>query len=145
MSSEVRAVAGVIFKQCLINGRPTLKASNSVDKITLPGKLQLFRGSDAQGNYVGDVTGLDSEEVDIDGAVKVERLLLPFWENGQHSSIPSINKQKIFVEEQRRRFGDINNYPRRLSDQLRQLRDDLVARFKVDNSGWQSILKVPER
>lgn len=145
LSSEVRAVAGVIFKQCLINGRPTLKASNSVDKITLPGKLQLFRGSDAQGNYVGDVTGLDSEEVDIDGAVKVERLLLPFWENGQHSSIPSINKQKIFVEEQRRRFGDINNYPRRLSDQLRQLRDDLVARFKVDNSGWQSILKVPER
>ena len=145
LSSEVRAVAGVIFKQCLIKGRPTLKASNSVDKITLPGKLQLFRGSDAKGNYVGDVIGLDSEEVEIDGAVKVERLLLPFWENGQHSSIPSINKQKVFVEEQRRRFGDINNYPRRLSDQLRQLRDDLVARFKVDNSGWQSILKVPER
>jgi nicotinate phosphoribosyltransferase len=145
LSSEVRAVAGVIFKQCLIKGRPTLKASNSVDKITLPGKLQLFRGSDAQGNYVGDVIGLDSEEVEIDGAVKVERLLLPFWENGQHSSIPSINKQKVFVEEQRTRFRDINNYPRQLSDQLRELRDDLVARFKVDNSGWQSILKVPER
>jgi hypothetical protein len=43
------------------------------------------------------------------------------------------------------RFRDINNYPRGLSDQLRRLRDDLVARFKVDNSGWQSILKVPER
>ena len=145
LSSEVRAVAGVIFKQCLIKGRPTLKASNSVDKITLPGRLQLFRGTDAEGNYAGDVTGLDSEEVEIDGAVKVERLLLPFWENGQHSAIPSINKQKVFVEEQRRRFRDINNYPRRLSDQLRKMRDDLVARFKVDNSGWQSILKVPER
>ncbi len=145
LSSEVRAVAGVIFKQCVINGRPTLKASNSVDKITLPGKLQLFRGTDAEGNYVGDVIGLDSEEVEIDGAVKVERLLLPFWENGQHSSIPSINKQKVFVEEQRKRFRDINNYPCRLSDQLRKLRDDLVANFKVDNSGWQSILKVPER
>jgi nicotinate phosphoribosyltransferase len=145
LSSEVRAVAGVIFKQCLIKGRPTLKASNSVDKITLPGKLQLFRGSDPTGNYVGDVIGLDSEAVEIDGAVKVERLLLPFWENGQHSSIPSINKQKVFVEEQRMRFRDINNYPRGLSDQLRRLRDDLVARFKVDNSGWQSILKVPER
>jgi nicotinate phosphoribosyltransferase len=145
LSSEVRAVAGVIFKQCLIKGQPTLKASNSVDKITLPGKLQLFRGSDPTGNYVGDVIGLDSEAVEIDGAVKVERLLLPFWENGQHSSIPSINKQKVFVEEQRMRFRDINNYPRGLSDQLRRLRDDLVARFKVDNSGWQSILKVPER
>jgi nicotinate phosphoribosyltransferase len=145
LSSEVRAVAGVIFKQCLIKGRPTLKASNSVDKITLPGKLQLFRGSDAKGNYVGDVIGLDSEEVEIDGAAKVERLLLPFWENGQHSSIPSINKQKVFVEEQRTRFRDINKYPCRLSDQLRTLRDDLVASFKVDNSGWESILKVPER
>jgi nicotinate phosphoribosyltransferase len=144
LSSEVRAVAGVIFKQCLIKGRPTLKASNSEDKITLPGKLQLFRGSDVDGNYVGDVIGLDSEEVEIDGAVTVERLLLPFWDNGQHSSIPSINKQKVFVEEERSRFGDINNYPHRLSDQLRQLRDGLVARFKVDNSGWQSILKVPE-
>jgi nicotinate phosphoribosyltransferase len=145
LSSEVRAVAGVIFKQCLIKGRPTLKASNSEEKITLPGKLQLFRGSDAEGNFVGDVIGLDSEEIEIDGAAKVERLLLPFWENGQHATIPSINKQKVFVAEQRKRFRDIDNYPRGLSNQLRKLRDDLVARFKIDNSGWQSILKVPER
>src|SRR6476661_4044818 len=47
LSSEVRAVAGVIFKQCVINQRPTLKASNSPDKTTLPGLLQLFRGIDA--------------------------------------------------------------------------------------------------
>jgi Nicotinic acid phosphoribosyltransferase len=45
LSSEVRAVAGVIFKQCLMKGQPTLKASNSKEKITLPGKLQLFRGA----------------------------------------------------------------------------------------------------
>jgi nicotinate phosphoribosyltransferase len=145
LSSEVRSVAGVIFKQCLINDRPTLKASNSEEKITLPGRLQLFRGSDADGNYIGDVIGLDAEEVEIPGAVKVERLLVPFWENGQHSTIPSILKQKAFVEEQRKRFGDINNYPRRLSDKLQKLRDDLVARFRADDSGWQSILKMPER
>ena len=145
LSSEVRAVAGVIFKQCLIKGRPTLKASNSVDKITLPGKIQLFRGSDANGNYVGDVIGLDDEQVKIDGAITVERLLVPFWENGQHARIPSINKQKVFVEQQRKRFSDINNYSCVLSDKLRDLRDRLVTSFKVDNSGWESILKVPER
>ena len=144
LSSEVRSVAGVIFKQCLIKGRPTLKASNSEEKITLPGKLQLFRGTDADGNYTGDVIGLDDEQVKIDGAITVERLLVPFWDNGQHARIPSINKQKVFVEQQRKRFLDINNYPCVLSDQLRQLRDGLVARFKVDDSGWQSILKVPE-
>jgi nicotinate phosphoribosyltransferase len=115
LSSEVRAVAGVIFKMCLIEDQPTLKASNSEEKITLPGKLQLFRGSDAEGNYVGDVIGLDSEDVHIPGA-----------------------------EEQRKRFRDIDNYPRQLSDRLRLLRDDLVRRFKEDHSGWESILKESE-
>ena len=144
LSSEVKAVAGVIFKQCLMKGRPTLKASNSEEKITLPGKLQLFRGSDARRNYVGDVIGLDDESVEITGATKVERLLGPFWENGQHSAIPSILKQKAFVEEQRKRFPDLNHYEVRLSENLRRLRDTLVAEMKIDRSGWQEILKQPE-
>ncbi|HEX6045598.1 MAG TPA: hypothetical protein VFZ22_13990 [Pyrinomonadaceae bacterium] len=143
LSSEVKAVAGVIFKQCLMKGQPTLKASNSEEKITLPGKLQLFRGSDARGNYVGDVIGLDDESVEITGATKVNRLLGPFWENGQHSAIPSVLKQKAFVEEQRKRFVDLNNYPVKLSDRLRRLRDELVEKIKIDNSGWEEILKQP--
>src|SRR6266536_1567555 len=144
LSSEVKAVAGVIFKQCLIEGLPTLKASNSVDKTTLPGRLQLFRGIDDKGNFVGDVTGLDDEEIEISGAERVERLLHPFWENGQHTLIPSIVKQKAFVSEQRRLFTDIDNYPVSLSDKLRKLRDDLTSKMRADNSGWQEILKVPE-
>jgi nicotinate phosphoribosyltransferase len=143
LSSEVPAVAGVIFKQCLMKDRPTLKASNSEDKITLAGKLQLFRGSDQRGHYVGDVIGLDDEEVKIPGAARVERLLVPFWENGQHTAIPSIEKQKIFVEEQRRRFRDLNNYAPKLSGKLRSLRDELVTRMKRDDSGWERILKQP--
>src|SRR4030095_5744548 len=99
LSSEVKAVAGVIFKMCVIDGQPTLKASNSLDKITLPGRLQLFRGSDNRGQYVADVIGLDGENVEIPGAELVEPLLQPFWENGQHLAIPSIEKQKAFVEE----------------------------------------------
>ena len=39
LSSEVPAVAGVIFKQSLMKDLPTLKASNSEEKITLPGKF----------------------------------------------------------------------------------------------------------
>ena len=143
LSSEVPAVAGVIFKQCLMKDRPTLKASNSEEKITLPGKLQLFRGNDEHGNYIGDVIGLDDEDVKIPGAARVERLLVPFWENGQHSAIPSIEKQKVFVEQQRKRFGDIENYPHVLSDKLRRLRDELVTRMKVDDSGWQDVLVRP--
>jgi nicotinate phosphoribosyltransferase len=144
LSSEVKSVAGVIFKQCLMENQPTLKASNSQDKVTLPGRLQLFRGSDAQQNYVGDVIGLEEEEVTIPGATRVERLLVPFWENGQHSAIPSITKQKVFVADQRKRFADIDNYPCVLSERLRKLRNDLTEQMRADNSGWQEILKVPE-
>ena len=144
LSSEVPAVAGVIFKQCLMEGQPTLKASNSLDKTTLPGRLQLFRGISAKGNYVGDVIGLDDEKIQIPGAARVERLLQPFWENGQHSAIPSIEKQKSFVEEQRKRFGDITAYSSVLSDKLRKLRDDLTAQMRADNSGWEEVLTIPE-
>jgi len=144
LSSEVKNVAGVIFKASMIDGRPTLKASNSLDKTTLPGCLQVFRGVDAQGNYVADVTGLDDERIEIDGAKTVERLLLPFWENGQHSAIPSIEKQKTFVEEQVRRFPGLMNYPCSLSERLTKLRDDLVAQMRADNSGWEKVLKLPE-
>ena len=141
LSSEVSAVAGVIFKQCVMKDLPTLKASNSEDKITLPGRLQLFRGSDERGMYVGDVIGLDSEDVKIPGAATVERLLVPFWDNGQHSAIPSIEKQKAFVEQQRNRFVDIRNYPSELSAKLRTLRDELVKRMREDKSGWEAILQ----
>jgi nicotinate phosphoribosyltransferase len=144
LSSEVPAVAGVIFKESVIDGRPTLKASNSPDKTTLPGKLQLFRGSDEHGTFVGDVTGLDDEEIEIAGAVKVERLLVPFWANGQHAGIPAIEKQRALVAEQRRRFPDIANYPCTLSKRLETLRDDLTREMLADGSGWQAVLQMPE-
>jgi hypothetical protein len=121
-----------------------LKASNSPEKITLPGRLQLFRGSDNKGNYVGDVIGLDGDDIQIPNATTIERLLVPFWENGQHSAIPSITKQKAFVEEQRKRFGDIDCYPCELSTRLCELRDQLTERMRVDNSGWEDILAMPE-
>src|SRR5438067_981767 len=118
LSSEVPAVAGVIFKACMIDDRPTLKASNSLDKTTLPGRMQVFRGIDAHGNYVIDVIGLDDEDIEIPGTARVERLLQAFWENGQHSAIPSIEKQKAFVADQMQRFHDLHDYPCILSDRF---------------------------
>src|SRR5437868_9009905 len=137
LSGVVRRIAGVIFKECVIDGRPTLKASNTPEKSTLPGRLQIFRGIDSEGRYIADVTGLEDEEVEIPGAARVERLLFPFWVGGRHESIPSILKQKAFVEEQLRRFPDLNNYPHTLSDRLRTLRDGLTARMRADESGWR--------
>lgn len=144
LASEVKRIAGVIFKECLIEGQPTCKASNDPDKSTLPGLLQVFRGIDAGGNYVGDVIGLEDDEPEIAGAERVAKLLLPFWENGHHEAIPSIEKQKSFVEDQRQRFADIENYPVRLSERLYNLRASLVERMREDHSDWRSVVTVPE-
>jgi nicotinic acid phosphoribosyltransferase len=143
LSAEVRRIAGVIFKQCVVAGRATLKVSDTAEKSTLPGRLQIFRGVDAEGFYVGDVTGLDDEEIEIPGAARVERLLVPFFEEGRHGVVPSIKKQKEFVEEQRARFRDLDGYPRTLSDRLRALRDELTRRMREDQSGWERVLRAP--
>jgi nicotinate phosphoribosyltransferase len=144
LSGEVRRIAGVIFKECVVNGWPTMKVSDNPEKSTLPGRLQIFRGIDAQGYYVGDVTGLDDEEIDIDGAARVERLLMPFFEEGRHQGVPSIKKQRAFVEEQRARFRSLADYARSLSPRLQTLRDTLAAREREDHSGWESLLRLPD-
>ena len=69
---------------------------------------------------------------------------MPFWERGRYESIPSITKQKAFVEEQRARFRDLANYPHALSDKLRSQRDELTARMRADESNWQAVLQLPE-
>ena len=143
LSAEVARVAGVIFKQCVVAGRPTMKVSDEPAKSTLPGRLQLFRGADAAGFYVADLVGLDDEQVEIPGAATVERLLLPFWQRGRHHVIASIHEQKTFVEQQRARFRDIDNYPHHLSPRLRELRDTLAASLRRDDSGWQQVLRTP--
>src|ERR671926_92599 len=71
LSGEVHRIAGVVFKECVIDGRPTMKASNTPEKSTLPGRLQVFRGVDRGGRYLADVTGLDDEDVSIPGASRV--------------------------------------------------------------------------
>ena len=144
LSSEVKRVAGVIFKQCLIEGRPTLKCSHDLEKSTLPGRLQIFRGADVEGRYVGDVIGLDEETINVSGAAVTERLLVPFWDNGRHEPIPSIEKQKAFVEEQRQKFADINHYSVSLSDKLRALRAEITADMKRETGGWRELVTVPE-
>ena len=142
LSSEVKRVAGVIFKMCLIENRPTCKASNEIEKSTLPGRLQVFRGVDANGNYVGDVIGLDDEEIEIPNAVKIEKLLSTFWTNGYHEEIPSITKLKAYLEEQRARFIDIENYSVTLSDELTNLRAEIVSAMREEKNDWQKILKT---
>jgi hypothetical protein len=33
----------------------------------------------------------------------------------------------------------------RTGNELRKMRDDLTAQMRADNSGWQSVVKMPEQ
>ncbi|HVK37062.1 MAG TPA: hypothetical protein VNA88_00920 [Candidatus Kapabacteria bacterium] len=142
--SEISSVAGVIFKECLIGGRPTMKLSSTVEKSTLPGRLQVYRGADDAGHYIGDVIGLDGEDIAIDGATTIEPLLVPFWTKGFYEPIPPITKLKAFVEAQRVRFADIERYPVTISPRLHALREELIARMRAEPNDWRALVTVPE-
>jgi nicotinate phosphoribosyltransferase len=120
--AETDRVAGVIFKMCEVDGQPVQKGSNELAKATLPGKLQIFRGVNERGNYVGDVTGLDGEEIKIKDAVEVRQLLQP-W--SPQSPIPTTRtlRDKIFFES--KKFGFFFNYPTSLSPALQNLRREI--------------------
>jgi len=53
LESDLTAVAGVIFKQCMM-GQP-LKSSNSETRARLPGQPATISGNDEHGKYVGDI------------------------------------------------------------------------------------------
>lgn len=137
--SEVGRVAGVIYKLSEVDGLPTFKGSkNTPEKATLPGRLQVLRGINKNGSYVGDVTTLensgdmaDSKELlRAKGAVRYAELLQDFVNvPNLNMHLRSFEQQREFVAEQLSKFGYLMNYPTMLSPQLTALRRDLMVKY----------------
>lgn len=146
--SEVEHVAGVIYKECLINGKPTLKCS-SKGKATLPGKLQVLRYHDKDGYYLGDM--IVSEEPRTFGfnekspwpeAAGMTELFHDFWIDGAAKQVPSIERQREFVMLQVQRFRDIDNYPVVLSPGLKRMVEHLTAHMREDKNEYPYLVEV---
>lgn len=139
--AEIPRVAGVIFKLCEINGLPTFKGSDSFDKATLPGKLQIMRGVNENGNYVGDITVLDrgddwEESFELlrqKGATHFNLLLEQFYHEveGFKMPVPSAFDQRAFIQEELKKFGYLMNYPTRISLTLTKMRHELWEEFNA--------------
>lgn len=151
--SEVPNVAGVIFKESLIRGYPTLKCS-SKGKATLPGKLQILRYKDKDDYYVGDVIMGVESPTDLDALVNDtlcpwkeaeshEELLKDFWDDGSYDSIPSMEEQREYVRDQVKRFRDIRAYPVILSPGLKDLVEKLTAYMNKDENEYRDLV-IPE-
>ena len=141
-----------VYKLAYSNGKPRIKISESIVKVTLPHKKQVYRLRDTEGNCVGgDLVTLFEEEniknmihpfepykqMKVDGLEK-EALLKPVMENGKNKlekkslqEIAAYSKNRLAeLSIEYKRFNNPHIYKVGISEALKAERDKLIASFK---------------
>ncbi len=130
-TSADKPYVDIIYKLCETQGdngefQPIMKLSEG--KITLPGRKQVFRVKDAEGNYVKDIIALDHEK--IEG----EPLLIKVMEDGKRTyELPSLEeirseakKNLSKLPERYKKLTNPPSYPVELSIALQDLTTTLT-------------------
>jgi len=141
-----------VYKLAYSNGKPRIKISESIVKVTLPHKKQVYRLRDTEGNCVGgDLVTLFEEDniknmihpfepykqMKVDGLEK-EALLKPVMENGKNKlekkslqEIAEYSKNRLAeLSIEYKRFNNPHIYKVGISEALKAERDKLIASFK---------------
>jgi len=119
-----------VYKLAFANGKPRIKLSESVSKITLPHKKQVFRLKDENDNWIGaDLIAL-SDEVEE----KSERMHHPF-EPGKNMAIGNLKKEpllELVMENGKRQITNRNL--KEISEYSRERLRKLPEEFKRFNN-----------
>ena len=139
-TSADKPYVDVIYKLCETQGddgdfSPIMKLSEG--KITLPGRKQVYRFKDQQGNYVKDVIALDDEKMEG------EPLLINVMEDGKRIyELPSLEEVRSEAKENLSRLPEkykkLTNpppYPVELSEALEDLRKTLIDKLMKKENG----------
>jgi nicotinate phosphoribosyltransferase len=133
-TSNDRPYVDVVYK---LSGReengifvPAMKLSK--DKITLPGKKQVFRQTDSKGNYARDIIALEHEEI------QGEPLMQKVMEKGNIScDQPSLEQIRIIalnnlsrLPNRYKRLRNAPKYPVALSPELKRIKTRLTEELK---------------
>ncbi|MCL1977525.1 MAG: nicotinate phosphoribosyltransferase [Candidatus Bathyarchaeota archaeon] len=129
-TSSDRPYLDVIYKLCETMTVPNVYSpimKLSTDKSTLPGRKQVYRYKDSEGNYVRDVIALASEKIDA------EPLLVNVMSEGKMTyTLPSLNQIKEFaaenlskLPEKYKALTEAETYPVELSQKLQTLVETL--------------------
>jgi len=141
-----------VYKLAQADGRPVIKLSENVSKITLPEKKQVWRAIDDRGMFLGaDAVGLD-DETDIPvmhhpfvphqsfaiDRYETEPLLRMVMNGGRIVyDPPSITETARYCRErlemlpaEYKRFDNPHIYKVGISSRLKELRDRLIAQHK---------------
>lgn len=143
-----------VFKLSVIDGKPRLKVSENLQKVTLPGNKQVYRMLDDKGNFYG------ADAVVLTGEGQVDKMYHPFepgkslplkgfsqeplLQKVMEGGAPVINAQPLsqiaaYAQERRsklpdeyKRFQYPHIYKVGISSQLQDLRDGLRKRYSVE-------------
>jgi nicotinate phosphoribosyltransferase len=129
-SRDDPAIAGV-YKLIEYNHKPKIKISE--DKLTYPGKKQIYRRYDDQGNFEEDILMLDNEPAPINS----EALLVPVMESGRLlSNLPDLDNIQQYYSENIKSLPDDfklleenHKFELKVSTKLNELTSSLARKF----------------
>lgn len=140
-----------VYKLSSIRGKPTLKISENIEKITLPGKKKIFRYINDDGSFYGDAVLLQNENSPVKmhhptfPAKKVrlesrnyEEILFPVMKKGKLSEalpevkeIAAYHKQRFKkLHREFKRFDNPHIYKVGITPELMETRDSIMDKFK---------------
>lgn len=147
---ETPALDGV-YKLSSVNGEPTLKISENIEKITLPGKKKIFRFLNNDQSFYADAILLDQEEhlermhhptfpakrSPLSGRDFEEVLYKVIHKGEEIVALPEVEeiveykkKQFLRLQEEYKRFDNPHIYKIGISTNLMKLRDHLLISLK---------------
>ena len=142
-----------VYKLSVSGGKPRIKLSENVGKITLPHRKQVFRILDNEGNFIGADAITMAEETEVElmhhpfyplKSLSVKKnakepLLHKIMENGKRTTNPlSLSEIAEYSRErlkklpaEYKRFNYPHLYKVGISDKLRNERDKLIEEYKM--------------
>ena len=114
---------------------PATKFTSSMSKATLPGKKQVWRRFNRNGKYMEDIVSLWDEEIK-----DAKPLLVPIIIKGEFVyEFPDLKEirnycleQLAALPEKYRRIRNSETYPVKISEKLKELRDNLFEKYKKE-------------
>ncbi|WP_405325837.1 nicotinate phosphoribosyltransferase [Leeuwenhoekiella sp. LLG6367-2.1] len=141
-----------VYKLSYANGKPRIKISESISKVTLPFKKQVYRIKNSEGVLIGADAIAIADEHHVERmnhpvepfknltikSLSQEPMLKPVMEDGKRinkirtiQEIASYTKEKLSeLPEEYKRFDNPHIYKVGISDRLKQERDKLIAEHK---------------
>lgn len=145
-----------VYKLAKVEDNHKMKISENVEKVTLPGKKQVFRIFDGEGNFYRDAVALDDEKIEDIKIIyhpvypeqytpvedlKTESLLHKVVENGkiyiEKKSLAQIHnyllKRAALLPGEHKRFISPHLYKVGISKKLMETRNTLASELKTKN------------